>query len=83
MRPRLLKRSRRRLWGGVVDIRVLQGDGGLIVRVRSDHPSNDPEVEMAMAGRVVSRFRSVFKDAGLEVVIGPMQWRDDPPKGQS
>lgn len=80
MRPRLLKRTRRRLMGGVADIRVLQEPNGFIVRARCDHPSNDPEIEMAMAGRVVSRFRSVFKDAGLEVIIGPTSWRDDPPK---
>ena len=71
-RKRLVKRMRRRLWGGTVDIRLYSDN---TIRARCDHPSNDPEIEMAMAGRVLNRAREVY---GPDVRFGPMTWRDDP-----
>jgi hypothetical protein len=52
------------------------------MRARCDHPSNDPEVEMAMAGAVLRVAREAFARAGLPMpVMQPVTWRDDPPKG--
>jgi hypothetical protein len=49
------------------------------MRCRLDHPSNDPEIEMAMAGRLLRVAREVFAKNGLgEVIMHPVAWRDDP-----
>ena len=73
---RLVKRTRRRVMGGLIDIRVYS-DGSM--RARCNHPSNDPEVECAMAGRVLRVAREVYAANGLgDPIFGPMAWRDDP-----
>lgn len=75
-RKRLVIRSRRRVMGGLIDIRVY-ADGSL--RARCDHPSNDPEIECAMAGRVLRVAREVYRARGLAAPTAlPMVWRDDP-----
>ena len=75
MKPIL--RTRRRLWGGLVDIRIYP-DGSM--RTRCDHPTNDPEIEMAMAGHVLRVAREVFVKHGLPApVMRPVTWNDDPP----
>lgn len=52
-------------------------DGSM--RARCDHPSNDPEIEFAMVGRVYGLARDVFKRHGRgEPILGAMTWRDDP-----
>ena len=77
MSKTLVKRMRRKAMGGRIDMRIYS-DGSM--HVRCDHPSNDPEVELAMGGRVIKLARKAFADLGLEVKVGPMRWRDDPPK---
>lgn len=73
---RLVKRVRRRVMGGRMDMRVYS-DGS--VRARMDHPSNDPEIEMAMAGRFYRVAREAFASVGLgEPILGPISWRNDP-----
>lgn len=72
MRPRLVKRMRRRMWGGTVDIRLFDDN---TIKARCDHPSNDPTIEFAMAGRVLKVAREVF---GPDVKMQPVTWRDDP-----
>ena len=75
-RRKLVRRVRRRcVWGGRYDLRVYD-DG--TARIRVDHPSNDPEVELAIAGATMKVARQVFADAGMRVDFGPITWRDDP-----
>lgn len=71
----LVKRMRRKLWGGLVDVRVYS-DG--TVRARCDHPSDDPEIEMAMAGRFIRVYRELFLSLGIEPVVDLGKWRSDP-----
>lgn len=73
---KLVKRIRRRMWGGLATIRVYD-DGS--ARMRFDHPSDDPEIEMAMAGHAIRLAREIFQREGLPLNLGPMTWRSDPP----
>lgn len=73
----LLRRFRRQLWGGRTDVRMY-ADGS--ARVWVDHPSNDPAIELAMGGAVVSMLRRIYAEHGVEADIGPIHWRDDPPR---
>lgn len=76
-RKKLYRRIRRKLCGGTMDMRIYT-DGTM--RARLDHPSNDPEIEMAMAGRLLRECRAYFEAQGLpEPVMEPIAWRDDPP----
>ena len=71
-----IKRVRRKVMGGLVDMRIYQ-DGSMLARC--DHPSNDPEIEMAMAGRVLAVAREVFAAHGLQPpIMRPVVWKDDP-----
>jgi len=64
------------MWDGRYDMRIYS-DGSM--HVRFDHPSNDPEIEMAMAGAAIRLMRRIFADLGFAVpIFGPMTWRDDP-----
>lgn len=72
MKRTLVKRIRRKAMGGTFDVRLYSDN---TMRVRCDHPSNDPEIEMAMAGRVLRLAREHF---GTGVRMGPVAWRDDP-----
>lgn len=73
---KLVKRVRRQLMGGRYDMRIYD-DGH--IRARFDHLSNDPEIEMAMGGRLLKVARAVFAEHGLpEPILGPVTWRDDP-----
>ena len=74
-RPKLVKRIRRRMWGGKWECRIYDNN---TVRIKVDHPSNDPEVEMAMAGASIRLARETFASYGLGIKVGPVQWRDDP-----
>lgn len=71
---KLVRRVRRKMWGGRLEMRIYDD---ATCRIRVDHPSNDPAIEMAMIGEVASLARSRFKDLGYELTIGPAQWRDD------
>jgi hypothetical protein len=76
IRSKLMKRVRRRMMGGRVDIRIYANG---TCRFRVDHPSNDPEIEFAMAGRLYRLAREAFAQVGLdEAVLRPITWRDDP-----
>jgi hypothetical protein len=81
MTRRLVKRIQRKAMGGMVYGRVYSnGD----VRIRTDHPSNDPAVEMAMAAYVIGLVRAFGKEKGVEFrVSGPMHWHDDPPRASA
>lgn len=68
----MVRRIRRKMWGGRFDMRIYN-DGHM--RVRFDHPSNDPEVELAMAGAAI---RLIHEKVGDLVAVGPIVWRDDP-----
>jgi hypothetical protein len=71
----LVKRLRRKVMGGLVDIRIYS-DGR--VRGRCNHPSNDPEIEMAMAGRFIRVSRELFLSLGIEPIVDLGKWRSDP-----
>ena len=73
---RLIKRQQRSFWGGKVFIRYYS-DGS--IRVRCDHPSDDPGVEIAMAGATISILRNAMAGVGLDPTIGPLRWKSDPP----
>lgn len=74
-RPKFIRRFRRKVWGGLLTIRVYE-DG--TAKMRFDHPSNDPEIEMWAAGRLLKLVPQWFADTGLQVSIGPVTWKDDP-----
>ena len=76
MTKTLYRRVRRKFMGGRMEVRIYT-DGSM--RVHVDHPSNDPEIEMAMAGRIYGWARQKFAEEGLPPpVIGPVRWNDDP-----
>jgi hypothetical protein len=78
MTRRLVKRMQRKAMGGTVYARVYH-DGS--VRVRTDHPSNDPAIEIAMAAVMFRALQTTFQASGLDLrIAGPLHWRDDPPK---
>jgi hypothetical protein len=47
-------------------------------RVHTNHPSNDPEIELAMGGRAFKVIREAYKNVGFTAAAGPIVWRDDP-----
>ncbi len=72
----LVKRIRRKAMGGRYEVRIY--DTGR-VRIRVDHPSNSPEIEFAMAGRLYAIARDVFAAHGVGApVISDVRWQDDP-----
>jgi hypothetical protein len=73
---KLHKRIRRRLFGAKVEFRIYE-DGSS--RVRVDHPSNDPGLEIEITGRILREAIPTFRALGLDPMrIGPLTWRDDP-----
>ncbi len=72
---RLVRRWERKMDGGVVHIR-LYDDGH--VRVRTDHPTNDAAIEIAMAAKVIAALTDSMQAFGVEPQLGPLQWRSDP-----
>ena len=75
MSKTLAKRYRRKLWGGRVDARIYT-DGS--VRFRVDHPSNDPAIELAMGGAVLSMARDIYAKLEIPFEVGAIRWNDDP-----
>ena len=75
MSKKLVKRIRRKAWGGRLEMRVYDDNS---CRVRFDHPSNDPAIEMAAVGAVAGMAHKVFASYGIEVTTGAMRWNDDP-----
>ena len=77
MTKTMVRRIRRKMWGGRYDLRCYD-DGSF--RIRTDHPSNDPTVEIAMSVEIMALIREKFADAGLPLPVpsGPLRWRDDP-----
>ena len=71
-----VKRMQRKLWGGTVYFRFYS-DGR--IRVRADHPSNDPATEMMMAAAAVAVVTDAHDGLGLRTEVGPLTWHDDPP----
>ena len=65
----------RKAMGGMVYARVYD-DG--TVRVRTDHPSNDPAVEIAMTAVVIGALQESYRAHGMTMrIAGPLTWRDD------
>ena len=79
MSRKLIKRFQRKALGGMVFGRIY--DNGT-VRIRTDHPSNDPAIEIAMAAVIIGVVREKGREVGVDYrVSGPLHWRDDPPRG--
>jgi hypothetical protein len=72
----LVRRVRRKMWGGRTDLRFY-ADGSS--RIWVDHPSNDPAIELAMGGAILSALRDAMAEAGMPGKVGVIRWRDDPP----
>jgi hypothetical protein len=74
---KLVKRMQRKALGGMVYAR-LYDDG--TVRVRVDHPSDDPAVEIAMTASVIRALQETYRNHGLPApkLAGPLTWRSDP-----
>ena len=62
-----VRRIRRKMLGAKVEVRLYE-DGSM--RLRVDHPSNDPGLEIAIAGSLISTLGARPS--------GPMTWKDDP-----
>lgn len=76
MSAKLIKRMRRKVMGGLVTVRVYD-DG--TAKIRCDHPSNDPEIELQMVGRFIKGVRRARAELGIgepDIDIG--RWRSDP-----
>jgi len=78
VKPKLYKRVRRKLPNnnGKAEFRIYE-DGS--VRVRVDHPSNDPGIEIMLAGMILHDFRIAGEALGIVLKpSGPLVWKDDP-----
>ena len=67
-----MKRVRRKILGAAVEIRVRK-DG--TIRLKVDHPSNDPGTETMIAGLVMYAIQAI---SDLDWKPGSLFWRDDP-----
>lgn len=76
-RSKLYKRIRRHLLGAKVEFRMYE-DGA--IRIRVDHPSNDPGFEIALGGLILQQLAKNWNAAGLGPLrlAGPIHWNDDP-----
>lgn len=76
MSRQLVKRIQRKAMGGMVYVRIYD-DGS--IRARTDHPSNDPEVELEMLERLLHPIIEGFRQLGSAAQISHIAWNDDPP----
>lgn len=75
MSRKRVRRWQRKLDGGTVYV-TLHDDGQ--VRIRTDHPSNDPATEIAMAATVIRAFTSTYAEHGVKPKLNALTWRSDP-----
>lgn len=78
MRKKLHKRIRRKRFGANVDVRIYE-DGTL--RIRVDHPSDDPGVEIGIVRQILEAMNRAGKDSGMKYETdGTFIWKSDPPR---